>query len=1134
MESWTVDQTVQWVVTTLDLPADGQLASRICEEFVEDDLDGKELMHKMGGEGKRLQKLLTGVLEEDAEQATKRLLEAGAQLRSDAEHRAPAAVSPREGLTPLSVRWKAVLATTGPERQLRLQTVLDRWHPRRWVLDQQELGHGADGVVFRSMDSHVGEVAVKFSCGDEPHKLAREAALMQRVAHPHVCGLYEHHLSDDGQLFGMVLELLEKGSLQQRIKNAPDGRMREFEVVQMVFDVLSALKFMHSKHVIHRDIKPSNIMMTGVDGRVMHKLIDFSISAVERESRDEVSKTMQTGTATLQALAGTPHFMSPEQIQVGKEITPQTDLWSLGVVVFFALSGVLPFAPEESDRNKIFFSVVNEQAVQLSHAIQEVGAVSDSISEFTDRALKKGLTQRFTSAVDMTAALEEVISSSCNEQFGLFISYRVWCDKDFAEVLYTQASKLQLRPGRENRLRVYLDKVRIVDGQRFDQNFIHGLANSTVFSPLLSGSCLRGFVELGKTDKEDFVLMEWIVAIELHKRQVVKAIFPITIEMQDRGKKDGHKEGVPGLFSQSFFELLRDGKVNGRFENDKVVEGSSTDLLDLPDVVSFKSVAKARSFLRMLEPPVELSEELTVKEIVMRLLTFQAMLLHFNNGEIDALDAVKLARIDTAHGDQAKQVAQKHVAQACAERVCKIIAASRHNDQPWTTMDDGHDVELVDVDKSVEPRLWAGLQDRIAESLADFELIGVQRVQNKVLWRKYCDFKKQLAQQYGEDAVNEMELFHYAEPEVVEKVIMSRTVGFDPRLGGGEYGAGTYFAQHAIYPVAYGCGWLNGNTDQELAAAPKIDLLLAKVALGYCKDFGARCRSERGDAAANAAGAEPGLRGEWGPPVGRHGAAGFQRPPARPEAGPNELYHSVTGTEGDLLWSQNHRLKTSGHNFGRQYVSFETTQAYPELLLHLRRRPERTLQLQWEAMVESAKLVEQQNGEEDNQVRAGTCIHVDGMGEATYARMEWALFGPNKHLVQLSAGHEEEPVQLKRGAQAWHVSNLGTDYLAELATKFLGSLEPAQHATARELLPANVCQHLFLEHVLGNFGPQLPSSQPTDAVDGQFVKMMTTQLDDRTIPLLSKRLLVSSLAVLVLAPRAPHAALLTAVVRCRS
>ncbi len=87
--------------------------------------------------------------------------------------------------------------------------------------------------------------------------LEREAALMQRVAHQHVCKLFEHHVSQDGQLFGMVMELLDSGSLAQRIQGSVDGRIREFEVIQIAFDILAGLAHMHDKGVIHRDGTPS-------------------------------------------------------------------------------------------------------------------------------------------------------------------------------------------------------------------------------------------------------------------------------------------------------------------------------------------------------------------------------------------------------------------------------------------------------------------------------------------------------------------------------------------------------------------------------------------------------------------------------------------------------------------------------------------------------------------------------------------------------------------------------------------------------------------------------------------------------------------------------------------------------------
>ena len=159
-------------------------------------------------------------------------------------------------------------------------------------------------------------------------------------------------------------------------------------------------------------------------------------------------------------------------------------------------------------------------------------------------------------------------------------------------------------------MNVYLDKVRLLDGQRFDVGFIKGLASSTVFAPLMSQNCLLGFLDLEQTDKADFVLMEWIVAIELQKRGIVKAVFPIVMGQQ----------AVDGKYEQFFFEKLLQGEVDGR---------------PLPNVVSKKTTDKAREFLGMLDAPVELSQELTVKGVVETILTFQAILLHFENDAID-------------------------------------------------------------------------------------------------------------------------------------------------------------------------------------------------------------------------------------------------------------------------------------------------------------------------------------------------------------------------------------------------------------------------------------------------------------------------------------------------------------------
>ena len=106
----------------------------------------------------------------------------------------------------------------------------------------------------------------------------------------------------------------------------------------MAFDLLAALGFIHSKGVIHRDLKPANVMLTTVDGRLACKLIDFSIAAVAQESREEVSATLQTGTTSLAALAGTPHYMSPEQIREGVVVTAQIGLGRIVTALYYRSS----------------------------------------------------------------------------------------------------------------------------------------------------------------------------------------------------------------------------------------------------------------------------------------------------------------------------------------------------------------------------------------------------------------------------------------------------------------------------------------------------------------------------------------------------------------------------------------------------------------------------------------------------------------------------------------------------------------------------------------------------------------------------------------------------------------------------
>ena len=147
------------------------------------------------------------------------------------------------------------LPEEGAERMALLQALLDSWHSRRWVL-QHELGRGGGGVVLRATDSRLTAAAIKFRLvsTDSHEKVEREAAILQRVRHPHVCAVEEYNYFEAVGLFAVVMELLE-GTLQQRLEAQPAGKLGQHEVARITFQLLQALQHVHEKGIIHRDVK---------------------------------------------------------------------------------------------------------------------------------------------------------------------------------------------------------------------------------------------------------------------------------------------------------------------------------------------------------------------------------------------------------------------------------------------------------------------------------------------------------------------------------------------------------------------------------------------------------------------------------------------------------------------------------------------------------------------------------------------------------------------------------------------------------------------------------------------------------------------------------------------------------------
>lgn len=180
------------------------------------------------------------------------------------------------------------------------------------------------------------EVVVKFLLNrllDDPTSQARftrEASAAAQVKSPHVVQILDHGVLHGNRPY-IVMELLEGRDLSAQLKLR--GALEPHEVAHLVEHVALALQRAHIKGIVHRDIKPNNIFLCDVGAsQPFIKLLDFGIAS---------DSQLEHLTATGQ-IVGTPAFMSPEQLS-GKEVTPKSDLWSLGMVALKALTGQNPF-----------------------------------------------------------------------------------------------------------------------------------------------------------------------------------------------------------------------------------------------------------------------------------------------------------------------------------------------------------------------------------------------------------------------------------------------------------------------------------------------------------------------------------------------------------------------------------------------------------------------------------------------------------------------------------------------------------------------------------------------------------------------------------------------------------------------
>ena len=248
------------------------------------------------------------------------------------------------------------------------------------------IGEGTFGRVYRGYDRRLARpVAIKVIkpwWADDPdgaESFEREAQLLARVSDPGIVQIFDVGQAEEGLYF--VTELVEGDSLAARLKHG--GPVPAWEACDIAEQLCRALEHAHAEHIVHRDIKPANVL---ISGRGQVKVGDLGIARLAEGSTDG-------GTATI---VGTPRYMAPEQAS-GQPVTPATDVYSAGIVLYEMLAGRTPFGGESAVEIAL-------QHVQIQPPPLPPGTPR-SLGRVVDRALAKDPADRYQSAAAMADAL---------------------------------------------------------------------------------------------------------------------------------------------------------------------------------------------------------------------------------------------------------------------------------------------------------------------------------------------------------------------------------------------------------------------------------------------------------------------------------------------------------------------------------------------------------------------------------------------------------------------------------------------------------------------------------------------------------------------------------------------------------
>lgn len=269
----------------------------------------------------------------------------------------------------------------------------------RYVL-QARLGSGGMGQVFRVDDRLLENepLALKLltpNLAKERQYFARfrnEVILARRLAHPHIVRIFDFGDASNGYHY-ISMECVDGTDLRRVIENAPAGKLELDAALQVVFQAALALQYAHSCGIVHRDVKPDNLL---INSSGLAKLTDFGSARMMR---------VEKGITNTGELIGTPHYMAPELFR-GEKPTPRVDIYSLGILLYEMVCGMLPFQDG---------SVIGLITKHLNHPVPDVIKLRPDcprwVQDIIETCAEKEPANRFQSAGEIAAvAAEKLIS----------------------------------------------------------------------------------------------------------------------------------------------------------------------------------------------------------------------------------------------------------------------------------------------------------------------------------------------------------------------------------------------------------------------------------------------------------------------------------------------------------------------------------------------------------------------------------------------------------------------------------------------------------------------------------------------------------------------------------------------------